>query len=468
MRALFLALLASQAHALHPVNLFSIKTSGGGPAELVLFDKTEMQRQVARGINGMQRQLESNPERRKLLTARERLFERIDGIRLRRNKQEPARVDLILVLSTGEYEFERAFAASDVDAGKLLMVEIPNASKALGPYSVSGAAKLSLRYLKGASKLTDVRSSISVDVDLPIVGATSDRDELDAVGTQVAALPKRPRLELDPSVQPRYSVVAVNLGLSPRPANGFGVFGPAANDHPRTDGRAYTDAHEVCMRWPHRTRAARDHADQDRRPPALLEARTRRLPLDARRRSPPPRPPPRQSPAAATGGADDGTVLVQAAQTVTETDFLRELADAPGSQVLGIVGWVDHEGTGARRLRARAEYVSARLARMADQRAPQIVFSFQLKQNLCVTCVKLSHVFEMRLIARRFTARIGNKHLKGLNHASDRHPIAALSVAAVVAASVIAPASAATHHKRARRAGAACNLRRCRRPAGPS
>ena len=36
----------------------------------------------------------------------------------------------------------------------------------------------------------------------------------------------------------------------------------------------------------------------------------------------------------------DGTVLVQAAQTVAETDFLRELADAPGSQVLGIVGWV--------------------------------------------------------------------------------------------------------------------------------
>ncbi len=35
----------------------------------------------------------------------------------------------------------------------------------------------------------------------------------------------------------------------------------------------------------------------------------------------------------------DGTVLVQAAQTVAETDFLRKLADEPDSPVLGIVGW---------------------------------------------------------------------------------------------------------------------------------
>lgn len=38
--------------------------------------------------------------------------------------------------------------------------------------------------------------------------------------------------------------------------------------------------------------------------------------------------------------AIDGTILVQAAQTVEETQFLLDLAMQPGSNVLGVVGWV--------------------------------------------------------------------------------------------------------------------------------
>jgi L-fuconolactonase len=36
----------------------------------------------------------------------------------------------------------------------------------------------------------------------------------------------------------------------------------------------------------------------------------------------------------------DGTILVQAAQTVAETEFLLKLAAQPGSSVLGVTGWV--------------------------------------------------------------------------------------------------------------------------------
>lgn len=36
----------------------------------------------------------------------------------------------------------------------------------------------------------------------------------------------------------------------------------------------------------------------------------------------------------------EGTILVQAAQTVAETNFLLEQAALPGSQVLGVTGWV--------------------------------------------------------------------------------------------------------------------------------
>ncbi len=35
----------------------------------------------------------------------------------------------------------------------------------------------------------------------------------------------------------------------------------------------------------------------------------------------------------------DGTIAVQAAQTVAETDWLLELAAEPGSEILGVVGW---------------------------------------------------------------------------------------------------------------------------------
>lgn len=38
--------------------------------------------------------------------------------------------------------------------------------------------------------------------------------------------------------------------------------------------------------------------------------------------------------------AIDGTILVQAAQTITETDFLLDLAMQPDSKVLGVTGWV--------------------------------------------------------------------------------------------------------------------------------
>jgi L-fuconolactonase len=36
----------------------------------------------------------------------------------------------------------------------------------------------------------------------------------------------------------------------------------------------------------------------------------------------------------------DGTIVVQAAQTVAETDWLLELAAAPASSIVGVVGWV--------------------------------------------------------------------------------------------------------------------------------
>lgn len=52
----------------------------------------------------------------------------------------------------------------------------------------------------------------------------------------------------------------------------------------------------------------------------------------------------------------DGTIVVQAAPTLAETEFLLDLAGQPGSGVLGVVGWVDLEdGESMRRLETLAQ-----------------------------------------------------------------------------------------------------------------
>ena len=62
--------------------------------------------------------------------------------------------------------------------------------------------------------------------------------------------------------------------------------------------------------------------------------------------------------------AIDGTILVQAAQTIAETDFLLDLAMQPGSNVLGVTGWVPLDADNApaelERLAAHPKAVAVR------------------------------------------------------------------------------------------------------------
>ena len=62
--------------------------------------------------------------------------------------------------------------------------------------------------------------------------------------------------------------------------------------------------------------------------------------------------------------AIDGTILVQAAQTIAETNFLLDLATQSGSRVMGVTGWVpldaDHAPAELERLAAHPKAVAVR------------------------------------------------------------------------------------------------------------
>ena len=117
----------------------------------------------------------------------------------------------------------------------------------------------------------------------------------------------------------------------------------------------------------------------------------------------------------ADGARVDGTVLVQAAPTVAETEFLLEIATARGGFVQGVVGWVD--------LSARAAITT--LERLATHRALRGVrpmlqdladAAWILRPEVIATLSALP------ALGLRFDALVTPRELPALLRALDRLP----------------------------------------------
>ncbi len=110
-----------------------------------------------------------------------------------------------------------------------------------------------------------------------------------------------------------------------------------------------------------------------------------------------------------------GTVLVQAAPTEAETEFLLALAAESGGLVQGVVGWVDFEAKDApQRLERLARNSLLRGVRPMMQDIPDT--DWMLKRTLDPVFHKL---IELDL---RFDALIQPRHLTNLRRLLDRYP----------------------------------------------
>lgn len=112
--------------------------------------------------------------------------------------------------------------------------------------------------------------------------------------------------------------------------------------------------------------------------------------------------------------AIDGTILVQAAPTVAETDFLLGIADTTPS-VLGVVGWIDFEATSA----------ANEIARLA--RHPKLVGLRPMIQNIAeddwMLRPDLAPAFEAMIDAdMTFDALVLPRHLAPLRELLRHYP----------------------------------------------
>ena len=110
----------------------------------------------------------------------------------------------------------------------------------------------------------------------------------------------------------------------------------------------------------------------------------------------------------------DGTILVQAAPTIAETEFLLEIADKTPF-VLGVVGWVDFEAT-------TAPHDIARLAKH-----PKLVGLRPMIQDIAdddwMLRTDLTPAFEAMTTADlTFDALVLPRHLSNLRKLLNRHP----------------------------------------------
>jgi len=110
-----------------------------------------------------------------------------------------------------------------------------------------------------------------------------------------------------------------------------------------------------------------------------------------------------------------GTVLVQAAPTEAETEFLLELAAGSGGLVKGVVGWVDFE----------APEAADRLERLA--RNPLLRGVRPMMQDIADTDWMLSPALEPAFravvdLGLRFDALVQPRHLTNLRRLLDRYP----------------------------------------------
>ncbi len=110
-----------------------------------------------------------------------------------------------------------------------------------------------------------------------------------------------------------------------------------------------------------------------------------------------------------------GTVLVQAAPTDAETDYLRALAAQPGSRVLGVVAWSALSGAGAlARLRALAADPVVKSVRpmLQDIADPQWVLAREHEPAFAL--------LEREGVA--FDALVRTEHLASIRTLAGRHP----------------------------------------------